>query len=291
MAQAALIAARPVVVVETDAHEGPVYVGDEGALYYTTTPAAGAQIRRLDLGTRAVSTVRADANVANGMTLALDGRLVVCEQGTLTDPARISLVDRATGERAAVVEDADGAPLNSPNDVIVARDGAIWFTDPSYGWLQGFRPRPQVTDRVYRFDPRAGPTTAVAETLDKPNGLALSPDERTLYVGDSGSIHAPDDYDAGRPRRVLAFDVVDGRLKNERLFADGIPGWPDGLKVDASGRVFVSCETGVLVFAPDGGRIGEIRLSGAVNFAFGGPEQSLLYVTTDDAVWVASLAA
>jgi gluconolactonase len=90
---------------------------------------------------------------------------------------------------------------------------------------------------------------------------------------------------------VMAFDVGGGRLENERLFADEIPGWPDGLKVDAAGRVYVSCETGVLVFAPDGRLIGEIRLPGAVNFAFGGPDGCLLYVTTDDAVWAASLAA
>jgi gluconolactonase len=282
-------AGDPECVVETDAHEGPVYVADEDALYYTTTRAGGAQIRRLDLGTRAISTVRADANMANGMTLAPDGRLVVCEQGTLTEPARISLVDRRTAETESLVEATDdGRPLNSPNDVVVASDGTVWFTDPTYGWLQGFRPESETGDRAYRLDPRSRELIVVAETFDKPNGLAFSPGERVLYVGDSGSIHAPDDYDASRPRRVMAFDVVNGRVENERLFADDVPGWPDGLKVDRSGRVYVSCETGVLVYAPDARLIGEIELPGAVNFAFG-RDESVLYVTTDDAVWEARL--
>jgi gluconolactonase len=266
-------------VIETDAHEGPVYVPEDDALYFTTTRAGGAEIRRLALADGTVSVVRADANTANGMTLAPDGRLVVCEQGTPTEPARISLVDRVTGERETVVEG-----LDSPNDVVVARDGSIWFTDPSYGWLQGFRPEPG-RDRVYRFD---GELTSVAESFDKPNGLAFSPDESVLYVGDSGAIHAPDDYDPDRPRRVSAFDVAGGRLENERVFADPIPGFPDGLKVDPDGNVYVSSSGGVLVFSPGGELFGEIELPGAVNFAFGA-NSDVLYVTTDDAVWRAVL--
>jgi gluconolactonase len=167
----------------------------------------------------------------------------------------------------------------------VRRDGTIWFTDPSYGWLQGFRPRRQ-PDRVYRFDPRTRELAAVADTLDKPNGLAFSPDERVLYVGDSGAIHAPDDYDPERPRRVVAFDVAGGMLENERVFADEIPGFPDGIKVDPDGNVYVSAATGVLVFAPTGELVGEIELPGAVNFAFGAGR---LFITTDTAVWAAEL--
>ena len=87
----------------------------------------------------------------------------------------------------------------------------MWFTDPSYGHLQGFRPPPALGDVVYRYDPATGDVEVIADGFDKPNGLALSPDERTLYVGDSGAIHAPGDYDASRPRHVIAFDVIDGR--------------------------------------------------------------------------------
>jgi gluconolactonase len=186
-----------------------------------------------------------------------------------------------------------GRPLSSPNDVVVARDGGVWFTDPSYGHLQGFRPPPALADAVYRYDPASAAIAVVAAGLDKPNGLAFSPDERTLYVGDSGAIHAPGDYDSNRARRVLAFDVVDGReLRDERVFADRIPGFPDGLKVDSTGRVYVSCERGVQVFDTGGELLGEIAMpGGAVNFTFGGPDRNVLLITADDAIWAAHLQA
>ena len=144
------------LVVETDAHEGPVYVAEEDALYFTTVPRPGldgprVDIRRVDLATRTLATIRADANAANGMALAPDGRLLVCEQGSTTRPAAITLVDRSTGATETLVDGWRGRPLNSPNDVVVRRDGTIWFTDPSYGHLQGFRPAPALGDRVYRY--------------------------------------------------------------------------------------------------------------------------------------------
>jgi len=257
------------LLAKTDAHEGPVYAADEDALYFTSVRTDRVAIKRLDLADGSVSVVRADANMANGMTLDREGRLVVCEQGTFRTSARITRLDRRTAAAETVVVGG----LSSPNDVVVARDGAIWFTDPSYGWLQGFRPRPLNPDRVYRFS--AGRLDPLTESLDKPNGIAFSPDERVLYVGDSGAL-----------RRVVAFDVVDGALRNERVFAADIPGYPDGLKVDGAGNVYVSAATGVLVFAPGGELVGEIDLPGAVNFAFG---DGRLFVTTDTAVWAAEL--
>jgi gluconolactonase len=275
------------LAAETDAHEGPVYAADEDALYFTTVRRGRVAIKRLDLTARTVSIVRRDANNANGMTLDAAGRLVVCEQGSFTEPARISRLDRATGEVDVLAE----RELSSPNDVTVAADGSIWFTDPSYGALQGFRPRSRAADRVCRLDPETGEVTVVSDSLDKPNGLAFSPDERVLYVGDSGAVHAPGDYDPERPRRVVAFDVTRDRLTDERLFADEIPGFPDGLKVDAAGRVYVSSADGVRVYDPDGALLGEIELPGAVNFTFGGPAGDVLFITRDDAVWAAHLQA
>ena len=272
-----------VKVAETDAHEGPVYAPDEHALYFTSVRAEHVAIKRLDLAGGDVSLLVEDANTANGMALDREGRLIVCEQGTLVEPACITRVDRATRAREVLV-----SGLSSPNDVVVRSDGTIWFTDPSYGWLQGFRPRPATRDRVYRYDPTSGEVAVASECFDKPNGIAFSPDERVLYVGDSGAIHAPGDYDAGRPRRVVAFDVVDGDVRDERVFADEIPGYPDGLKTDSGGRVYVSCAEGVLVYAPDGRLLRLIELPGAVNFAFG-PEERALYVTADTAVWAVDL--
>ena len=286
-------------LTEVDAHEGPVYAADEDALYFTTLPRPGVdrapsvQIKRLALDQPGdVSVVVAEANGANGMACDLDGALVVCEQGSRWEPARISRLSRATGERETVVEDWRGLPFNSPNDVTVASDGAIWFTDPSYGHLQGFKREPAVGDYVYRHDPARGETTVAADGFDKPNGIALSPDERVLYVTDSGANQEPGSYYVDRPHHIKAFDVIDGRrLAGERLFAVTSPGFPDGLKVDSAGRVYASSFSGVQVFDAAGDLLGEIRVPGAVNFCFGGAERNLLLITTDTAVWAATLAA
>jgi gluconolactonase len=257
------------LVARTDAHEGPVHAGNESALYFTSLPAAGrVAIRRLDLTTGEVGTVVADANRANGMTMDHEGRLVVCEQGGFERPARITRLDRRTLAVETLADAFEGHPLNSPNDVVVARDGAIWFTDPSYGDLQGFRPAPALPDRIYRLD--GGRLEVMADGFDKPNGLAFSPDERTLYVTDSGTGEVIAVRAGGRPR----FAVTD---------------LPDGIKTDPAGRVYVSGSTGVQVFDAGGAPLGEIPAPGAVNFTWGGA--SHLYITTDTAVWAAELGA
>jgi gluconolactonase len=290
---------RLTLLAAADAHEGPVYFADENALYFTTVPRPGVdrspsvQIKRLDLEDPGDASVLVeDANGANGMASDADGALIVCEQGSRWHPARISRIDRSTGETESVVEDWRGLRLNSPNDVVVARDGAIWFTDPSYGHLQAFRPSPEVGDYVYRHDPLTGETAVVADGFDKPNGIALSPDERLLYVTDSGANQEPGSYYVGRPHHIKVFDVRDARrLSGERLFAVVTPGFPDGIKVDRDGRVYASSFSGVQVFDPGGRLLGEIRLPGTVNFCFGGPERDRLLITTDTAVWAAALAA
>jgi gluconolactonase len=264
-----------VLVAEIDAHEGPVYAADEDALYFTTVRRDAVAIKRLSLADRSVSVVRADANMANGMTLDREGRLVICEQGSLDTPARITRLDRATGDVETLVE----GNLNSPNDVVVKSDGTIWFTDPSYGYLQGFRPEPRVGDHVYRYDPSSAELAVAADGFDKPNGLAFSPDERVLYVADNG-----------QPHELLAFDVEIGRrLTGRRRLAVSTPGHPDGLKTDGEGRIYASYADGVQVFAPSGELIGQIELPGAVNFAFGGVKRNVLYITADTAVWAAEL--
>jgi gluconolactonase len=261
-------------VADTDAHEGPVYAPDEDALYFTSVPAPQVAIRRIDLVTATVTTLVEDARAANGMALGADGGLIVCEQ----NPPAIARIDRRTGAREAIVEEAD---LNSPNDVVEKSDGTIWFTDPSYGHLQGFRPEPASTDNVYLFDPASRQLTVVADDFDKPNGLAFSPEEKTLYVNDSGVNQKPCSYHPERPHHIRALDLDAG---TDRVFAVIDPGQPDGMKVDAAGRVYCSSASGVQVFAPSGERVGEIELPGSVNFAFGG---DVLFITTDTAVWAA----
>jgi gluconolactonase len=281
------------LVAACDAHEGPVYVADEDVLYFTTVSHDGrVAIKRLRLASGEIETLRDASNRANGMTLAADGRLLVCEQGAVVQPAAIAAVDRMSGEREVLVQEWRGAPLNSPNDIVRHSDGSVWFTDPSYGFLQGFKSKPQVGDYVYRFDPRSGDIAPVATSFDKPNGLAFSPDERVLYVGDSGANQTEGSYHPERPHHVMAFEVLDGgQLGPGRLFAVVAPGFPDGLKVDGEGRVYASSFSGVQVFSPSGQLIGEIALPGAVNFTFGGRRRDVLFITTDTAIWAAHLQA
>jgi gluconolactonase len=261
-------------LVDVDAHEGPVYVPGEDALYFTSVPRPGPRvdIKRLDLGSLTVSIVRPDAAAANGMTLGRDGRLIVCEQ----IGGAIVAVDRTSGERELFVEG-----FNSPNDVVVKRDGTIWFTDPSYGWLQGFRPRPLLRDAVWRYDPRTTGVICVADSFDKPNGICFSPDERTLYVADNGE-----------PHHLKAFDVLDGaRLGRERVIRVSSPEHPDGLKADAAGRLYATFSAGIEVLSPGGSLLGQIELPGAVNFCFGGGDRNVLFITANTAIYAAHLQA
>jgi gluconolactonase len=299
-------APRLALVAETNAHEGPVYIPGEDVLYFTTlpgrvdVPAPGtpcAYIKRLALDglnfpvdPSRMSIVSARVTMPNGMALGRDGRLVVCEQGTRAEHARISRVDPPAGEAETVVDAWGGLRLNSPNDVVIRSDGTIWFTDPSYGYLQGFRPEPQIGDYVYRYDPGSGRLSVAADCFDKPNGLAFSPDEQTLYITDSGANQEPGSYHVQRPHRTVAFDVHDSsHLGPGRLFAVTTPGFPDGIKVDRAGRVYASSFSGVQVFSPAGDLIGQINLPGAVNFTFGGPAGEVLFITTDTAIWAAVL--
>jgi gluconolactonase len=299
-------APRLVKVLDVDAHEGPVYVAADDALYFTTLPRTRIEggldvplvdIRRLALdGLRfplepeRLTVVRPQANAANGMTLAPDGSLLVCEQGSWFQQARLSRVDRRTGDATTVVDQRQGARLSSPNDVAVRDDGTVWFTDPSYGFLQSFRPRPEAPDAVCVLDPATGRVRVVDESFDKPNGLAFAPGGDVLYVTDSGAIHEPDSFDPARPHHVVALDLdAAGQVTGRRVLAEIDPGFPDGISCDERGRVYVSSWSGVQVFAPDGRALGLIEVPGAVNFTFGGPAGNVLFITADTAVWAAVL--
>ena len=271
----ALASPRLVRVAAADAHEGPVVIGR--ALYFTSVRRGDrVAIRRLDLATGHVTTLLEDANAANGMTLSPDGSLLVCEQGTLASPARVAKVDPVTGTSETVLDAVDGLPLNSPNDVAVGPDGAIWFTDPSYGHVQGFRPSPQLADAAYRFDPATGAVAAVPWRFDKPNGIAVAPDGAVLYVSDNGA-----------PHHLVAFDVVGGEAVGGRVLATGGRDHPDGVKVDAAGRIYLSATHGIDVLSPSGEPVSSIGLPGAVNFTLA--STGLLYVTADTAVWAVDL--
>lgn len=291
------------LVAETNAHEGPVYVRERQELYFTTVPVDtnvpltgfkrnAIKKVRLDAG-NVVEVVRDPANMANGMTLDLEGRLLVCEQGSKITDARIGRLDLTTGTTETVVDRWFELPFNSPNDVVVKSDGTIWFTDPSYGFHQGFKFENLIGNYVYRHDPSTGQTSVVADSFIRPNGLAFSPDESILYINDSAAILATGaSYDVTMPHHIKAYGVRDGRhLVDERLFAVITPGIPDGLKVDTEGRVYSSSFSGVQVFDPSGDILGEILAPGVANFTFGGPRNDILYMCVDTAILAAQLAA
>lgn len=292
---------RP-VLIETNAHEGPVYVRSEHALYFTTVPEPGPKniaIKRLQLtgdkfpfAAGVLETVLEPSNMANGMCLDRAGQLVICEQGTREVPARISRMDLSTRTIETVVDQWRGLRFNSPNDVVVKSDRTVWFTDPNYGEVQGFKPAPEAGAFVYRHDPATGETAVVADSFNKPNGLAFSPDESVLYITDTGANQAPGTYFVNLPHHVRAFDVHRRRhLRNERLFAVVSPGVPDGIKLDTNGRVYTSSGSGVQVFTPQGDMLGEIRAPGVANFTFGGPENNVLFILGDTKIWQAKLHA
>ncbi len=213
---------------------------------------------------------------SNGLALDRQGRLVSCEHGD----RRVSLLYWDGGKRT-LADSHDGGRFNSPNDVVVRRDGSIYFTDPPYGLPGGPEDprREQPHFGVYHIGTDGRVTLLTAE-MTRPNGLAFSPDETTLYVAQS-------DPEAALWR---AYPVNgDGTLGAGRVFFDatamaksGLKGLPDGLKVDQAGNLWATGPGGVLVFAPDGALLGRIDPGEATaNCAFGGKDGSDLYITAD----------
>ena len=212
---------------------------------------------------------------------ALDGeRLIHCEHGR-----RCVSTSDGSGKPTMLVSHYQARRLNSPNDVAIACDGAIWFTDPTYGLQnprQGCPGEPELEHRsIYRFEPGAGTLTRMAD-LEQPNGIGFAPDERTLYVADS-------DLDR---HEIVAFDVADDHsLSNRRVFTVINEGVPDGFAVDARGWVWTSSGAGVQVFSAKGEALGLIPTPHACsNCAFGGADGRRLFITGEESLWAIDLA-
>lgn len=234
------------------------------------------------------------ADYTNGRTLDLAGHVVECSHGRRAiqrdtavgpgqAPAPTTLVDRFGPHR-----------LNSPNDVVVASDGAIWFTDPAYGIkrpVEGHAGEEEYGDRyVFRYDEAADTLTPVVIDVEAPNGLAFSPDESLLYVADS-SLSPADESDPfpDRPhgRAIHVYDVVAGRqAKNGRILTEVSPGLPDGIRVDVEGRIWSSSLSGVQIFAPTGERLLDLPVpEKTANLCFGGDDGRTLYIVASTSLY------
>jgi gluconolactonase len=265
--------------------EGPVWFADAECLLVSDVPSN--RIVRWVEG-QGASVYREPSGKANGNTRDRQGRLVTCESG-----GRRVVRTELDGTRTVLAEHAQGKRLNSPNDVVVKSDDTVWFTDPDYGILSDYTgdkaPSEIGACNVYRIDPRAAEAgrglaslSVVSGDMVKPNGLAFSPDERILYVADSGASH-----DLDGPHEIVAFDVTDdGALRNRRVFAVVEPGVPDGLRVDVDGNVWTSAADGVHCITPDGQLIGTVRVPETVtNLTFGGPKRNRLFITAGGSIY------
>jgi len=253
--------------------EGPAWFAAGRYLVFSDIP--NDRMLRCDDTDGSVSVFRQPSRNSNGNTVDGRGRLVTCEH----QARRVTRTEH-DGSVTVLADRFEGRRFNSPNDLVVKSDGSVWFTDPPYGILgdyEGDRAESEIgSANVYRIDPRMGTITVVADDFDKPNGIAFSPDERLLYVADTGASHRADG-----PRHIRVLDVTgDGaRLGQSRLFAECRDGLFDGLRVDRDGRVWTSAGMGVDVYAPEGDLIGRIDIPETVaNVAFGGPKRNRLFI-------------
>jgi gluconolactonase len=259
--------------------EGPVWLPDEDALLWSDIP--NNRVLRWSAPHKTVQELYRPSDFANGHTLDHDGRVLACEHGT----RRVARYER-DGSRTTVVDRYQGKRLNSPNDIVVASDGAIWFTDPPYGIIsdvEGYTAESELgACYVFRFEPRTGELEIVSDDLIDPNGLAFSPDEQTLYVSDTSSGRVENGH-----HHILAFDVVDGRsLARPRVFKVIDPGVSDGFRVDVEGNVWTSAGDGVHVLAADATELGRLLLPDRVgNLTFGGPKGRTLFIAATSTVW------
>jgi gluconolactonase len=259
--------------------EGPVYLPDEDAVIWS-------DVRRDRVHRWTASggdaTLYSPGDFANGHTLDHDGRVLACEHGR----RRIARYE-ADGSRTTVVDRFQGHRLNSPNDLVVASDGAIWFSDPPYGILddtEGHRADSELSGCfVFRFDRETSELAMVSDAMEHPNGLAFSVDESVLYVSDTSAARVP-----GGNHHILAFDVIEGgrRMANPRTFVVMEPGFADGLRVDVDGNVWTSAGDGIHVLDASGVELGRILLPEvASNCVFGGPDGRRLFVTATSSLW------
>jgi gluconolactonase len=264
--------------------EGPVWFGDGRYLVFSDIP--NNRMLRWSEETGEVTVFRSPSNYSNGNSRDRQGRLLTCEH----DTRRLTRTEY-DGTITVLMDHFQGKPLNAPNDLAVHSDGAIWFTDPGYGIMsnyEGHKAQFELPTNVYRLDPKTREATVVVSDLDKPNGICFSPDEKKLYIVDTGL-----PKHSGDTRPIYVYDVVDGvRLGNKRQFVNMAPGTSDGIRCDVDGNVWSAAGwggdgyNGVHTFAPDGTLIGKIHLpETCANLCFGGTKKNRLFIAASQSLY------
>ncbi|HUX72624.1 MAG TPA: SMP-30/gluconolactonase/LRE family protein [Steroidobacteraceae bacterium] len=257
--------------------EGLVWMGDANCLLFQDLP-RDRTMRWVE--GHGVSVYRCPSGYANGQTRDRQGRLISCSHRE-----RCLLRTEYDGQITRLIDRHDGRRLNSPNDVVVKSDGTIWFTDPLYGIQSDYEGGRQVSEQppaLYRFDPHSGKIGIAAGDFDGPNGLAFSPDERRLYVAETG------EQTSDAPQRHIRVFGVDahGRLDGGDVFHKIDPGYADGLCVDEDGNVWASAGDGVHCLDADGRLFGKILVPHRVaNLTFGGPLKNRLFIGASDTLY------
>jgi gluconolactonase len=260
--------------------EGPVYFPAGRYVLFSDIP--NNRIMRFSEDDGHLSVYRQPSLNSNGNTIDREGRLITCEHSG----RRVTRTE-LDGSITIIADKYNGKKLNSPNDAVVASDGSIWFTDPVYGiggYYEGVKAEPeQDKHNVYRVDPKSGDIKVVVDDFVEPNGIALSPDEKKLYVIDTGFTDGPNN-----PSHIRVFDVDlgAGKVSNSKVFAEmPKPSITDGMRCDTAGRVWCSVgwgdpnEDGVRCYTPDGDLLGKIHVPETVaNLCFGGQQRNRLYI-------------
>ncbi len=280
--------------------EGPAWDGMGRYLLWSDIP-NNVQMRWLNEDGH-VSTFRNPSHYSNGNTFDWQGRQIAFEHGSRS-VARYE----HDGSRTVLADKYDRKRLNAPNDGAVHPDGGIWFTDPGYGALmnyEGHKAPLELPEAVYRIDPKTRKLDKLIEhpEMFKPNGLCFSPDYKQVYIADTGASH----YEKA-PRNIMVYDVVDGtKVKNGRQFVsmemdlngEKKAGFADGIRADPDGNIWVGAGwvgdgyDGVQIFAPDGTRIGLIKLPEiCANICFGGPKRNRLFMCASQSLYAVYVEA